>query len=69
MGQIIHGAISYDFFDSIGKHLPISKIARIDSEAQEAAQKVLSETSGTSYHLAIAIGYKLAQIKEWDDDK
>lgn len=64
MGQEItsvHG-ISYEFFDSIGKDLPLAEIAKINAEAQDEAQKALPNTSGTSYHLAIAIGYKLAMV-------
>ena len=56
--------ISYEFFDSIGKGLPSADIAKINAAAMQEAQKALPETSGTSYHLAIAIGYKLAMVSE-----
>jgi hypothetical protein len=64
MGQevtSVHG-ISYEFFDSIGKHLPLSEIGKINAEAKKATEVALPDTSGTSYHLAIAIGYKLAMV-------
>jgi hypothetical protein len=64
MGQevLTHPTIGNELFDSIGKDLPYDVIAKINAEAQAAAEKALPHTSGTSYHLAIAIGYKLAKV-------
>ena len=64
MGQevLTHPTIGYELFDSIGKDLPYDVIGKIDAEAHAEAARILPHTSGTSYHLAIAIGYKMAKI-------
>lgn len=65
MGQELQAhTIGWELFDSIGSHLPADTIAKISAESHEEAQKVLPHTSGTSYHLAIAIGYKLAKVNQ-----
>ncbi len=65
MGQELQThTIGNELFDSIGKGLGLDIIAKINAEAYAEAQKALPHTSGTSYHLAIAIGYKLAKVNQ-----
>jgi len=67
MGQetLTHPTVGWELFDSIGKDLPTAEIAKINAEAHAEAQKALPITYGTSYHLAIAIGYKLAMVNHY----
>jgi len=68
MGQETHIIlIGAELFDSIGKDLPLAEIGKINAEAHREAQNLLPNTSGTSEHLNIAIGYKLALIKKYND--
>ena len=69
MGQETHIVIiGAELFDSIGKDLPLNEIGKINAEAYKEAQKLLPNTSGTSEHLNIAIGYKLALVKKYNDN-
>ena len=69
MGQETHIVIiGSELFDAIGKYLPLAEIGKINAEAHQEAQKLLPNTSGTSEHLNIAIGYKLALIRKYNND-
>lgn len=69
MGQEAHTVIiGSELFDSIGKDLPLNQIGKINAEANREAARLLPNTSGTSEHLNIAIGYKLALIKKYNDN-
>jgi hypothetical protein len=70
MGQDInHSSIDNHLFDSIGSDLPLDVISKINQEANLEAQKILKGTTGTSYHFAIAIGYKLCKVNQIKNEK
>lgn len=59
-----HTMMGNELFDSIGKELPMDVIGKINATAMQKADEMLQGTSGTSYHLAIAIGIKWALVNQ-----
>ena len=59
-----HTMLGTELFDSIGKDLPMDVIGKINATAMQKADELLTGTTGTSYHLAIAIGIKCALVEQ-----
>jgi len=64
-----HTMMGNELFDSIGKDLPMNVLGNINAAAMQGADELLTGTTGTSYHLAIAIGIKYAKVQQLKAEK